>query len=79
MPLGGNENGFIKIDTVPSLLIKSLIAVEDRNFYAHYGIDFSALFRAIVTNLLKGRAAQGGSTITQQLARHLFFSRELSI
>lgn len=73
------QHEFASIHMIPQLLIKSIIAVEDQNFYKHRGADFRAVLRAIWVNLKKGYVAQGGSTITQQLARHLFFSREQTI
>lgn len=54
---------------------KAVIAIEDRRFYSHFGIDPIGLARAVVTNAVSGRAVQGGSTLTQQLAKNLLFSR----
>jgi penicillin-binding protein 1B len=73
------QHEFVGIHMIPQLLIKSIIAVEDQHFYNHRGADFRAVLRAIWVNLSKGYVAQGGSTITQQLARHLFFSREQTL
>jgi penicillin-binding protein 1B len=73
------QNESISIHEVPQLLIRTIIAVEDQNFYKHHGADFGAVLRAMWVNFQKGSVAQGGSTITQQLARHLFFSREQSV
>lgn len=73
------QHEFVSIQMIPQLLIKSIIAVEDQNFFKHRGADFRAVLRAIWVNLKKGYVAQGGSTITQQLARHLFFSREQTL
>lgn len=58
---------------------QAVVAIEDRRFYSHFGIDPVGLARAIVTNIIKGRAAQGGSTITQQLAKNLFLSPDRTI
>ncbi len=55
------------------------MAIEDRRFYSHFGVDPLGLARAIVTNLTSGRAVQGGSTLTQQLAKNLFLSPERTI
>ncbi len=70
---------FIPLSEVPDLLIKTLIAVEDQQFYTHHGADFNAVLRALWVNFRKGYVAQGGSTLTQQLARHLFFSRKQTV
>jgi penicillin-binding protein 1A len=60
-------------------LPKAVIATEDRRFYSHFGIDPIGLLRASVANLAAGRVVQGGSTITQQLARNLFLTPERSL
>jgi len=62
----------------PPVLIHALLAIEDERFYSHFGIDPQALVRAVFVNLTSGRLAQGGSTLTQQLAKNLFFSQERS-
>ena len=58
---------------------KAVIAIEDRRFYSHFGIDPIGLARAVVTNLVSGRAVQGGSTLTQQLAKNLFLSPDRTL
>jgi penicillin-binding protein 1A len=60
-------------------LPKAVIATEDRRFYSHFGIDPIGLLRASVTDLAAGRLVQGGSTITQQLAKNLFLTPERSL
>ena len=60
-------------------LIDALLATEDRNFYGHWGFNWKGLVRAAVVNLLHGRTVQGGSTITQQLARLLFLTNEKTV
>ncbi len=59
--------------------IESLIATEDRRFYNHFGIDPLSIARAIFIDLTQGRLAEGGSTLTQQLARNVFLSNERSL
>lgn len=58
---------------------KAVIAIEDRRFYSHYGVDPIGISRAIFTNVLHGRGRQGGSTLTQQLAKNLFLSSERTL
>ncbi len=63
----------------PKPLINSVLAIEDERFYSHFGVDPVGLLRAITVNLSQGQLVQGGSTITQQLAKNLFFSSERTI
>ncbi len=67
------------ISSVPSSLKKAVIAAEDARFYAHEGVDYEAIKEAIRTDIEKGRFVRGGSTITQQLAKNLFLSREKTV
>ena len=71
----------ILLDTkdIPGLVKKTIVAVEDKNFYSHYGIDFKSIFRAIVVNIRQGRFTQGASTLTQQLAKNFFLSPEKTL
>ena len=66
-------------DEVPAQLIDTLVAVEDRQFYQHWGLSPMAILRAMLANLKAGRAVQGGSTITQQLAKNLFLTPEKTL
>lgn len=63
-------------DEIPVMLKKALVASEDGRFYSHGGIDWKATFRAVVVTLSKARRAQGGSTLTQQLAKQMFTTRK---
>jgi len=58
---------------------QAVIAIEDRRFYSHFGVDPIGLARAVVANVMAGRMVQGGSTLTQQLAKNLFLSPERTI
>ncbi|ENN84454.1 putative penicillin binding protein [Rhizobium freirei PRF 81] len=58
---------------------EAIIAIEDRRFYSHFGFDPIGLGRAVVTNVVTGHAAQGGSTLTQQLAKNLFLSPDRTL
>jgi 1A family penicillin-binding protein len=65
---------WIPLPQMPPRLVETVLAVEDRRFYSHVGIDPVAIGRAVWRNLTKGGVVQGGSTITQQLAKNLFYS-----
>jgi len=69
----------IKLSEAPDALIKGLLASEDRDFYQHYGISMRGIGRAIWANLRAGGMVQGGSTITQQLAKNFYLSSERSL
>lgn len=71
---GGEDRILVKLDQVPSLLPKTLILVEDRDFYSNIGISFRGIFRAAAADLMAGRIVQGASTLTQQLIKNLFLS-----
>ena len=73
------HEGSVAVDQLPDTLIKSVVATEDRRFFEHYGIDFIGLFRAMVTNAQAHGVVQGGSTITQQLAKNVFLSNERTL
>lgn len=66
----------VRLDELPDFVPQAVIAVEDRRFYSHFGIDLIGIARAIIVNVKAGHYVQGGSTITQQLAKNLFLTRE---
>ncbi len=69
----------LKQDEIPQKLKQTLLAVEDRKFYQHYGIDPKGIARAMWTNLKAGATVQGGSTLTQQLVKNYFLTRERTL
>ena len=66
----------VSLKDLPPYLPKAFIAIEDRRFYSHFGVDPYGILRAAVTNLLHRGVSQGGSTLTQQLAKNLFLTQE---
>jgi len=76
---GIRHNDSIPLDEFPDHLIKATLATEDRRFYEHFGIDVPGTMRAVLTNARAGGVVQGGSSITQQLAKNLFLSNERTI
>lgn len=66
----------VDIDKIPKNLQVAFISVEDNRFYEHHGVDFRGVFRALYANITHGEVAQGGSTITQQLAKNAFLSQD---
>ena len=68
----------IKYQNLPKNLINAVIVTEDKRFFQHHGVDFRGVLRAVYVNFKEGRIVQGGSTITQQLAKNLFLTPERS-
>jgi len=66
----------VSLKDLPSYLPKAFIAIEDRRFYSHYGVDPIGIARAAVANVMHRGVSQGGSTLTQQLAKNLFLTQE---
>ena len=69
----------VPLDEIPEQVVNAVIAAEDKNFREHSGVDWLAVTRAATVGLLRGKFAQGASTITQQLARNLYLSRERTL
>jgi penicillin-binding protein 1A len=76
---GIRHNDSIPLDQFPDHLIKAVLATEDRRFYEHFGIDIAGTARAFTANARAGGVVQGGSSITQQLAKNLFLNNERTL
>ncbi|MCD6098659.1 PBP1A family penicillin-binding protein [bacterium] len=77
--LAGEKRTWVSLDSIPPVLIDALLSAEDKHFYSHWGVDLPAIFQAILQNIISGKIVRGASTITQQLARTLFLTRERTI
>ncbi len=73
------QDDSVELEDLPDNLVKAVIATEDRRFFEHFGIDVMGTFRALVQNARAGGVVQGGSSITQQLAKNLFLSNERTL
>ena len=73
------HNDAVPLEEVPDHLIKATLATEDRRFFEHFGVDFIGTARALMENARANEVVQGGSTLTQQLAKNLFLSSERSV
>ncbi|THB73917.1 MAG: penicillin-binding protein 1B [Gammaproteobacteria bacterium] len=78
-PSHNEDRELIKIDDVPEKLKQALIAIEDRDYYSHFGISPFAIVRAMWVNIKAGKAVQGGSTLTQQLVKNFYLTSERSL
>ena len=83
----GNEIGsmrdtkdmyYVAYEDIPSTLVDAFVVMEDRDFYKHQGVDYKAIIRAVIVNQKANEIVQGASTITQQLARNIYLSQEVS-
>ncbi len=76
---GINLDDAVPLEEIPDFVIKATLATEDRRFYEHFGVDVFGTFRALLENLRANDVVQGGSSLTQQLAKNLFLSSERSL
>ena len=74
-----NSKNFVTLDNVPKYYLNAVVSVEDRRFYNHGAVDFIALARALVSNISQGKFKEGGSSITQQTAKNLYFIAETDV
>lgn len=72
-------DNYTKIEEVPQIYIKAVISVEDHRFYKHNGIDLISIGRAAINDIIAMKYAEGGSTITQQLSKNIYFTQEKKI
>jgi penicillin-binding protein 1A len=87
LDINGNEigkrgilhNDAVPLEEIPDHLIKATMATEDRRFFEHFGIDVFGTLRALIENLRASQVVQGGSSLTQQLAKNIFLSPERSL
>ncbi len=75
----GTAHDYMPLSLLPRRVTDAVVATEDRRFYSHWGVDPSGMVRAMFANLRAGRFAQGGSTLTQQLAKNMFLSPERTL
>lgn len=76
---GGIKGSPVYADTLPAHVVNALLATEDRRFFKHFGIDLRGFTRAMLRNLKERRLVEGGSTLTQQLAKNMFLSADKTV
>ena len=76
---GKERRALVKINEVPDLMKKAILAAEDERFYEHGGVDYIGVLRAALSNFASGGAKQGASTITMQVARNFFLTKEKTL
>ena len=76
---GEEKRSLVKLDDIPADMKNAVLAIEDSRFYQHGGIDYLGIARAVVTDVIRGHASQGASTITMQVARNVFLTKEKTI
>jgi penicillin-binding protein 1A len=76
--LGTEKRTVVPYSAIPKVLVQAVIAAEDADYFKHGGVDYMGMARAFITNVVRGRAAQGGSTITQQVIKNLLLTPERS-
>src|SRR5580765_125738 len=77
--LGSEKRTVVPFSAMPKILVQAVVAAEDADYFKHGGVDYMGMARAFITNVLRGRKAQGGSTITQQVIKNLLLTPERSM
>ncbi|QDP00149.1 penicillin-binding protein 1B [Thalassotalea sp. PS06] len=75
----GEDRVFVPLEQIPQSMVETLLFVEDKDFYHHHGLSFTGIARAFWSNLRAGARVQGGSTLTQQLAKNMYLNREKTL
>lgn len=79
LEIGNETREVVAFEKIPKRVVNAFLAAEDDNFYNHEGVDYYGILRAFIVNMKEGRLVQGGSTITQQVAKSFLLSRERTI
>ncbi|SEL20576.1 penicillin-binding protein 1B [Colwellia chukchiensis] len=79
LPESKEDRVLVSLQMVPERLLDTLLLVEDRDFYFHHGVSPLGILRALYQNLKAGRTVQGGSTLTQQLVKNMFLTRDKTL
>ena len=73
-----NKENYVTYENIPKTYINAMVSIEDHRFYKHKGVDIQSILRAVVTDIAHMSLVEGGSTLTQQLAKNMYYSQEKS-